>query len=192
MKKIFHILLTVLAGASVVSCQNYLSANSPSTVDADFVFSSFETGKTVMLGAYNQVTNSFTSGLPTNFDDIGSDTDRCSVGMVAALCGAAQLYGGQPSYVVESYNINDGNVPGGNWNTFYSYRSGVWQPLQRLRTSEHPQLAARPAQDRYLAQPQPDHQQRYADQPDDVLPELRPSCATAWWYPYTWSRCCPC
>ena len=120
MKKIFHILLTVLAGASVVSCQNYLSANSPSTVDADFVFSSFETGKTVMLGAYNTVTNSFTSGLPTNFDDIGSDTDRCSVGMVAALCGAAQLYGGQPSYVVESYNINDGNVPGGNWNTFYS------------------------------------------------------------------------
>ena len=120
MKKIFNILLTVLAGVSVVSCHNYLSANSPSTVDADFVFSSFETGKTVMLGAYNGVTGSFTSGLPTNFDDIGSDTDRCSVGMIAALCGAAQLYGGQPSYVVESYNINDGNVPGGNWNTFYS------------------------------------------------------------------------
>jgi hypothetical protein len=133
MKKIFHILLTVLAGASVVSCQNYLSANSPSTVDADFVFSSFETGKTVMLGAYNQVTNSFTSGLPTNFDDIGSDTDRCSVGMVAALCGAAQLYGGQPSYVVESYNINDGNVPGGNWNTFYSCISKCNQIIANIQ-----------------------------------------------------------
>ena len=125
--------MTVLAGAPVVSCQEYLSANSPSTVDADFVFSSFETGKTVMLGAYNTVTNSFTSGLPTNFDDIGSDTDRCSVGMVAALCGAAQLYGGQPSYVVESYNINDGNVPGGNWNTFYSCISKCNQIIANIK-----------------------------------------------------------
>ncbi|MBR1578471.1 MAG: RagB/SusD family nutrient uptake outer membrane protein [Bacteroidales bacterium] len=120
MKKIFHLMMAVLAGASVVSCQNFLSASSPSTVDADFVFSSYETGKTVMLGAYNTVTGSYTSGLPTNFDDIGSDTERCSVGMVAALVGAAQLYGGQPSYTVENYNINDGSVPGGNWNTFYS------------------------------------------------------------------------
>ena len=112
--------MAVLAGASVVSCQNFLSTSSPSTVDADFVFSSFETGKTVMLGAYNQVTGSYTSGLPTNFDDIGSDTERCSVGMVAALVGAAQLYGGDVSYLIENYNINDGSVPGGNWNTFYS------------------------------------------------------------------------
>lgn len=120
MKKISYILLTVLAGATLVSCQEYLSTNSPSTVDADFVFSSFETGKTVMLGAYNTVTNSFTSGLPTNLDDIGSDTERCSVGIIAPLVGAAQLYGGQESYSVENYNIDDSNVPGGNWNTFYS------------------------------------------------------------------------
>ena len=83
LKQIFHLMMAVLAGASVVSCQNFLSASSPSTVDADFVFSSYETGKTVMLGAYNTVTGSYTSGLPTNFDDIGSDTERCSVGMVA-------------------------------------------------------------------------------------------------------------
>ncbi len=133
MKKIFHILLTVLASVSVVSCHNYLSANSPSTVDADFVFSSFVTGKTVMLGAYNGVTGSFTSGLPTNLDDIGSDTDRCSVGLIAALCGAAQLYGGQSSYVVEQYNINDGNVPGGNWNTFYSCISKCNQVISNIQ-----------------------------------------------------------
>ena len=120
MKKIFHLMMAVLAGASVVSCQNFLSASSPSTVDAEFVFSSYETGKTVMYGAYNQVTGAYTSGLPTNFDDIGSDTERCSVGLIAALVGAAQLYGGQSAYLVENYNINDGSVPGGNWNTFYS------------------------------------------------------------------------
>ena len=133
MKKIYNILLTVLAGASVVSCQEYLSANSPSTVDADFVFSSFTTGKTVMLGAYNGVTGSFTSGLPTNLDDIGSDTDRCSVGPIAALCGAAQLYGGQSSYVVEEYNINDSNVPGGNWNTFYTCISRCNQVIANIQ-----------------------------------------------------------
>ena len=118
MKKLFHIFLTVLAGASVVSCQQYLSANSPSTVDAEFVFSSYVTGKTVMLGAYNQVTSSFTSGLPTNFDDIGSDTERCSVGLIAGLVGASQLYGGQPAYTVEGYNINDGAF--NFWNSYYS------------------------------------------------------------------------
>ena len=120
MKKIYHLLMVVLAGASVVSCQNFLSASSPSTVDADFVFSSYETAKTAMYGAYNQVTQAYTSGLPTNFDDIGSDTERCSVGLIAALVGASQLYGGQSAYLVENYNINDGSVPGGNWNTFYS------------------------------------------------------------------------
>ena len=133
MKKLYHIILTVLAGASLVSCQDYLSANSPSTVDADFVFSSFETGHTVMLGAYNTIINSFNSGLPTNFDDIGSDTDRCSVGMVAALCGAAQLYGGLVSYEVENYNINDGSVPGGHWNTFYSCIAKCNQVISNIK-----------------------------------------------------------
>ena len=110
--------MVALAGASVVSCQNFLSANSPSTVDADFVFSSYETGKTVMLGAYNVMTGSFTSGLPTNLDDIGSDTERCSVGTIADLVGAAQLYGGQTAYEVENFNIN-GSFRA-YWDTHYS------------------------------------------------------------------------
>ena len=134
MKKLFHIFLTVLAGASVVSCQQYLSANSPSTVDADFVFSSYVTGKTVMLGAYNQVTSSFTSGLPTNFDDIGSDTERCSVGLIAGLVGAAQLYGGQPAYTVEGYNINDGAF--NFWNTYYSCISKCNQVISNIQAME--------------------------------------------------------
>ena len=120
MKKFFHILMAAVAALSLASCQEYLSTNSPSTVDAEFVFSSFVTAKTVMLGAYNTVTGGYTSGLPTNLDDIGSDTERCSVGIIAPLVGAAQLYGGQTSYTVENYNIDDSNVPGGNWNTFYS------------------------------------------------------------------------
>ena len=136
MKKIFHLMMAVLAGASVVSCQNFLSASSPSTVDADFVFSSYETGKTVMYGAYNQVTGAYTSGLPTNFDDIGSDTERCSVGLIAALVGAAQLYGGQSAYLVENYNINDGSVPGGNWNTFYSAINRCNQVISNILAME--------------------------------------------------------
>ena len=134
MKKLFHIFLTVLAGASVVSCQQYLSANSPSTVDAEFVFSSYVTGKTVMLGAYNQVTSSFTSGLPTNFDDIGSDTERCSVGLIAGLVGASQLYGGQPAYTVEGYNINDGAF--NFWNSYYSCISKCNQVIANIQAME--------------------------------------------------------
>ena len=37
MKKIFHILMAAVAALSLASCQEFLSANSPSTVDADFV-----------------------------------------------------------------------------------------------------------------------------------------------------------
>ena len=133
MKKLNYIIMTVLAGVSLVSCQEYLSTNSPSTVDADFVFSSFVTGKTVMLGAYNTVTGAFTHGFPVNFDDIGYDTERASVGMVAPLVGASQLYGGQAAYVVESYNINDGSVPGGNWNTFYSAISKCNQVISNIQ-----------------------------------------------------------
>ena len=66
MKKIFHILMAAVAALSMASCQEYLSANSPSTVDADFVFTSIETARTVLYGAFNTVTQSITSGLPTN------------------------------------------------------------------------------------------------------------------------------
>ena len=134
MKKIYHLLMVVLAGASVVSCQGFLSATSPSTVDANFVFSSYETGKTVMLGAYNTVTNSYTSGLPTNLDDIGSDIERCSVGIIADLVGAAQLYGGQSSYSVENFNIN-GSFKG-YWNTFYSCINRCNQVIANIQAME--------------------------------------------------------
>jgi hypothetical protein len=85
MKKVFHILMAGLASLTMVSCQDFLSANSPSTVDSDFVFSDFTTAKTVMLGAFNTVTGSFTSGLPTNLDCIGSDTDRCSMAAILPM-----------------------------------------------------------------------------------------------------------
>ena len=118
MKKTFHILMAGLASLTLVSCHEFLSANSPSTVDADFVFSDYTTAKTVMLGAFNTVTGSFTSGLPTNLDCIGSDTDRCSIGIVADLVGASLLYGGNAAYAVEDFNI-DGSFKG-YWNTYYS------------------------------------------------------------------------
>ena len=143
MKKLFYTILTVLAGASLVSCQEFLSTNSPSTVDADFVFSSDITASTVMLGAYNTVSGSYTSGLPTNLDDIGSDTERCSVGIIAPLVGAAQLYGGQESYYVENYNIDDSSVPGGNWNTFYSCINKCNQVIANIKSmSNYEQIIA--------------------------------------------------
>lgn len=106
MKKISYLLLAALAGASAVSCQNFLSASSPSTVDNDFVFSDFTTAKTVMLGAYNNMCSKYTENFSANLDNIGSDTERASVGIIADLVGAAQLYGGQPAYTVENFNID--------------------------------------------------------------------------------------
>ena len=141
MKKIFHIIMTVLAGASLVSCQDFLSTNSPSTVDADFVFSSDVTASTVMLGAYNGVVGSFNSGFPTNLDDIGSDTERCSVGLIAGLVGAAQLYGGQPAYTVEGYNINDGAF--NFWNAYYACISRCNQVIANIQSmSSYEQIIA--------------------------------------------------
>jgi len=108
MKKIFRFVLVALAGASLFSCKDALEVTNPSVVDNDFVFSSFETGKTVMLGAYNTyiTCNTNSEGFFCNLDNIGSDVERCSVGMIADLVGASQLYGGQLSYAVERFNIN--------------------------------------------------------------------------------------
>lgn len=117
MKKILNSVLVGLTAAAAFSCSNMLEVTNPSIVDNDFVFSSYETGKTVMLGAYNsyvgQVNNNFTAQLET----IGSDVERCSVGLIADLVGAAQLYGGPESYHVENFNI-DGSLKG-FWDTFY-------------------------------------------------------------------------
>ncbi len=134
MKKIFHILMAAVAALSMASCQEYLSANSPSTVDADFVFTSIETARTVLYGAFNSVTNSITSGLPTNLDDIGSDSDRCSIGIVADLVGASLLYGGSPSYSVEEFNIN-GSFRG-YWDTYYSALSKANQVIANILKKE--------------------------------------------------------
>ena len=130
MKKIFHILMAAVAALSMASCQEYLSANSPSTVDADFVFTSIETARTVLYGAFNTVTQSITSGLPTNLDDIGSDSDRCSIGIVADLVGASLLYGGSPSYTVEEFNI-DGSFRG-YWDTYYGALSKANQVIANI------------------------------------------------------------
>lgn len=118
MKSIYKLILVVFAGVSVASCNNFLDVQNSSVVDADFVFSDFETGKTVMLGAYNNYIKANTNqeGFFANIDNIGSDVERCSVGMIADLVGASQLYGGQSSYVVESFNIN---FIKGVWDTMY-------------------------------------------------------------------------
>ena len=57
MKSIKYIALTVLAGVSLASCNNFFGVKSPSVVDGDFVIGSIETGKSIMLGAYNTYIN---------------------------------------------------------------------------------------------------------------------------------------
>ena len=107
MKKAFKLFLAVAASVTLFSCSDYLDVTSPSVVDADFVFGSYETGQTVMLGAYNHLINHYNTGTTCDLENIGSDTERCSVGLIAALVGAANLYGGSNgSYEVENFAIN--------------------------------------------------------------------------------------
>ena len=135
MKNISKLVLAALASASVVSCSEYLSQNSPSTVDADFVFESIETAKTVIYGAYNTVVGTYNSGMPTNFDNIGSDVERCSVGIIADLVGAAQLYGGQTSYTVEQFPIN-GSLKS-YWDTWYSGIAKCNQVIYNIKAMDN-------------------------------------------------------
>lgn len=133
MKNITKILLAALATVSMVSCKEYLGQNSISTVDNNFVFSSIETAKTVIYGAYNGVVETFNSGIVTNFDAIGSDVEHCSAALAAAdLCGAAQLYGGQPNYTPEGFNINSSNVTK-YWDTWYSSISKCNQIINNIK-----------------------------------------------------------
>lgn len=108
MKKIFKFFVVAFAGAALCSCDGAFDVTSPSVVDETFVFSDFSTGKTVMLGAYDQYikANTNSEGFFCNLDNIGSDVERCSVGLIADLVGASQLYGGPDSYEVEKFNIN--------------------------------------------------------------------------------------
>lgn len=52
MKKITHIIIAALAGLSFTGCGNFLDTNSPSVVDADFVFSNGESAKAALYYGY--------------------------------------------------------------------------------------------------------------------------------------------
>lgn len=133
MKKIYLIIIAAAAGMSVFSCQNFLTTQSAGTVDNDFVFSSYITAKTVIYGAYNTYinTNTNSNGMFNNIDVIGSDVERCSVGIIADLVGASQLYGGQPAYTVENYNI-DGTQVKGMWANMYNIISKCNQVIYNI------------------------------------------------------------
>ena len=135
MKNISKILLAAFACASLASCTNFLGQNSISTVDNTFVFSSIETAKTVVYGAFNGIKESYNSGVPTNFTNIGSDVERCSVGIIADLVGASQLYGGPESYSVEKFPINGGLK--GYWNTWYAAISKCNQVISNIQAFDN-------------------------------------------------------
>ena len=135
MKNIVKVLLAVLAIASMTSCKDYLGKKSISTVDATFVFNSYETARTVIYGAYNSALGTYNHGAPVNLDNIGSDTERCSVGIIADLVGAAQLYGGQSSYEVENFPINSSNLNW--WNTWYSVISRCNQVISNIQQMDN-------------------------------------------------------
>lgn len=113
MKKFIKYLGVAVCGVSLASCS--LSTTSPSSVDGSFVFSGYETAKTVLLGAYNQYLNDYNNGYIPNFTSIGSDIERCSVGNITDLVGGAQLY--LEPYTEDAFNIN---FQKGNWDRFYS------------------------------------------------------------------------
>ncbi|MDR0811705.1 MAG: RagB/SusD family nutrient uptake outer membrane protein [Paludibacter sp.] len=86
------------------SCSDYLTTNSPSVVDAEFVFSDISTAKQVMLGAYHIFESRCGlingSGYYYNFEAVGSDIER-DPGGIANNTGsrAAQCFiGGTESY----------------------------------------------------------------------------------------------
>lgn len=134
MKKIFKYTLAILAGASVfTSCAQQLEVSNPSVVDGDFVFSSYETGKTVMLGAYNSMVSLMNSGVTVNYESIGSDVERCSVGLVAGLVGAAQLYGAP--YELETFDISDKSL--NVWGKYYKIISICNQVIYNIENFDN-------------------------------------------------------
>lgn len=133
MKNIFKTILALSAGVAAVSCANQLETSSPSVVDSEFVFSSFETGKSVMLGAYNNYIGIVNNGPTVNLEGIGSDTERASVGLIADLVGASQLYGGPASYEVEAFNINTFNY----WGTYYRTIALCNQVIYNIKNLEN-------------------------------------------------------
>lgn len=81
MKKIFNILLGVGIALGATSCNDFLDTSSPSTVDADFVFSDPTTARAALYSMYEQwrsTANSgvFGAGLFYAADIVGSDIER--------------------------------------------------------------------------------------------------------------------
>jgi hypothetical protein len=81
MKKILFSTIIAAGLISVSSCSDFLDTNSPSVIDADFVFSNIETARAAMDGAYEQwrstaQNNVFGDGLYYGADVTGSDIER--------------------------------------------------------------------------------------------------------------------
>lgn len=82
MKKILYPIICSLALIAAGSCSsNFLETNSPSVVDADFVFSNVETARAAMYGVYESWRNAgqnvaFGDGLYYALDIAGSDIER--------------------------------------------------------------------------------------------------------------------
>lgn len=81
MKKILYIALCVAGLFSISSCSDFFETKSPSTVDADFVFSNDETTRAAMYGVYEAWRaacqgNVFGDGLYYALDVAGSDIEK--------------------------------------------------------------------------------------------------------------------
>lgn len=81
MKKIFNLLLGAGVAMSMGSCSDFLEASSPSTVDADFVFSDPSTARAALYSMYEQWRSAannqvFGAGLFYACDITGSDIER--------------------------------------------------------------------------------------------------------------------
>lgn len=140
MKRIYRILAIALVCAVSFSCKNdFLDTKSPSVVDANFVFSDFGTAKTVMLGAYNDMlkANTHSDGFFKSVDNIGSDVERASVGLVDQLVGAAQLYGGKPNYEVENADISAKSYIRNIWGRMYSIISKCNNIISNIHALEN-------------------------------------------------------
>ncbi len=81
MKKILYSVFCVAGLFSVSSCSDFLETSSPSTVDADFVFTNDETTRAAMYGVYEAWRaacqgNAFGDGLYYALDVAGSDIEK--------------------------------------------------------------------------------------------------------------------
>lgn len=140
MKRIYRILAIALVCAVSFSCKNdFLDTKSPSVVDANFVFSDFGTAQTVMLGAYNSMLscNTHSDGFFKSVDNIGSDVERASVGLVAQLVGASQLYGGKTNYEVENCDISEKAYIRNIWGRMYSIISKCNNIIANIQALEN-------------------------------------------------------